>query len=884
MLKSKDRPSQMKKIKIFIPFILLGIIIFFSLGKTLSYYFFTDDYAFLYYLGKNLNFGWPYTYVLPLFKPIYNFFEINPLPYLLLALISYFLAGVAVYFTAKQLTRSKLIATLSSLIFATGYIGLEQFSLIAVSTINNLNVINVCITLMFLIRFIEGKKLRYYFLTLFMFWFSITLFPYRAYPLILFLPTIELIKSFRFESLKKEFKKIIFLGLRYVPFVILASSYGLFSYGTVKTIGTKEINLFSIITDPNSKLFTLLNIEFLKELFGVLGKFILVKPIIGFLNIVPDLNLYAFWGFILFFAAILVSLVSIIRKKEDDGRNLLIALFLTIEAYVGNMLLHTDFAGNGAVNRYLTIAFLPFSIMIVLFLFAIASKLEKLKLFNKKFAVVATVLLIVFSYSLLSREYEREVIKERSNPAKSFFKELKNYVPEISNSSYNVFYFDRASYFPVSSRFGNVLLSAAMSNSVNLAVPYGVDIKSIKIVDTFDQFLRFVIYPPKEKKINYYTFYNNEKGLQNTTGRIFALLKNGSYIKIPNSQIHYTKKDGSSLINIETKNVSSLTPLTVKLSLRATPKDFSSFTFPYIGTPDEPVKDYYEKNNIRKSEIYKYLLAREKYYQTVSVNVESIHIGKQNLATYLVDEKAETVWLSDQSRWEVDIKPWIKIDLSENRNIGGIIWRELPTRLIDKFTITTSIDGKSWAKVNNVSKKNKTSDSTLSIIDFDNVNARYILITIDELAYGSPGPGLAEIEVIESDYRYLDPESAFRIKNSPFEYIKDSEELSEAYEYLSKNAKLSIKAVTNKDDSNSNLLLFELPIFMDGQQHAYEFQIPSGGTELKMVSLEANYPADFFVENVVFENIPQSVLKEEIKKKCEEFIGFPEWTNSFDCS
>ncbi len=80
----------MKKINLLIPFIkengagfiLLGIITLFSLEKTLSYYFFTDDFAFLYYLGHNFNFGWPYTYVLPLFRPIYLLFGTEPFPYL----------------------------------------------------------------------------------------------------------------------------------------------------------------------------------------------------------------------------------------------------------------------------------------------------------------------------------------------------------------------------------------------------------------------------------------------------------------------------------------------------------------------------------------------------------------------------------------------------------------------------------------------------------------------------------------------------------------------------------------------------------------------------------------------------------------------------------
>ena len=871
----------MRKIKSLLPFILLGVVVFFSLGKTLSYYFFTDDYAFLYYLGHNLDFGWPYTYVLYLFRPVYNLFGTDPFLYLLLAIVTYFLAGVAVYFIAKQLTQNRLVATLSSLIFATGYIGLEQFSLIAVSIINNLNVINVCVTLIIWIKFVRTKKIRYYFFAFLMFGISMTLFPYRAYPLILFLPTIDFFMNLRFDNLKKIISRTALSILRIIPFFLSSSIFGVFSYGPYKE--ENESGFFDIITNSENNVFTLINLEFFKELFGVLGKLILVKPVINVLNFAPDLNLYALTGFISFFVIVLISLI-LIRKNEDNGRNLLIALFLTIEAYIGNMILHVDFAGNGAVNRYLTIAFLPFSILVILLLSVLASKLEKFKIVNKRFAVVVIAFLIIISFSFLSREHEAEVIKERSDPAKSFFKELKVFVPQLSNSSLNVFYFDRASYYPISSRFGNVLLSAAMSNSVNLAVPYGVDIDSIKIVDTFDQFLRFIVYPPEDKNLNYYTFYNNEKGLQNTTQRVLELLKNGSSNKILNNQIHYENEKSRSSINVEFIDISSLTPLRVKLSLRATPRDFSSFTFPYAGTTDESARDYFEKNNIQKSEIYKYLLSREKYYKSVKVEAESIHIGKQNPVSNLIDEKAETIWLSDQSRWEVNIKPWIKVDLSEERNIGRIIWREIPTRLIDQFTISTSFDGKSWTKVNNISQKINPADPTLKIIDFDNINARYVLVKIDELAYGSPGPGLAEIEVVENDYKNIDLESALRIKNSPFEYIKDGEELAQTYEYLGQNAKLGIKALTNRDDPNSNFLLYELPIFLDGELHEYKFQMPPGGTDLKMISLETNFPANFTIEDIVIENIPLVILKDEIKKKCLEFIDAVEWTNPFDCS
>lgn len=876
----------MNKIKRFIPFILIGIVILFSLGKTLQYYFYTDDFVFLYNLRNNLEFGWPYNSVLPLFRPIYNLFGTNALSYFSLALFTYFLASIASYFFIKVLTRNNLIAFLSALIFATGYIGLDQFTMNAVSIVNNLNIVNVCITLILLICWINTGKLRYYFLTFLMFWFSIHLFPYRAYPLILFLPTLELFKSFKLGSVMRMIKQLVFIIIRFVPFVLVASRNGIFSYGTY---GTVNVNLFSQFTNPHSRIFALLNIEVFKEVFAILGRFVLVKPISDIFSFVPDQGFFAFTGFIFSLVILLTSLFFLLGKYSGYARSLLIVLFLTIEGYVGNMLLNLDFDSNGPVSRYLTISFLSFSAIFPLFLFLVTEKLEKYKKLNKKWTLVFPIILFVFCFASLSRTYENSIIRDRSIPAINFFTQLKTYIPKLSNSNYSIFYFDHALYAPVSARFGNVLISAAMDISVNLAVPYEISTSSAKIVSTFDNFLYLVQNPPSDKKALYYTFYDDEKGLRNTTDKVFALLKNGSRNVITENKIQYDKNQGSSSIAIETNGVSSLTPLKVKFDLLAAPLDFSMFAFPYIGVDNqselvrEDIENYYQKNNIQKDEIFKYLLSRKKYYKIVKADVESIHIAKQNPASFLIDNNSDTVWISDQSRWEVNIKPWIKTDLGDTRNIGRIIWREVPTRLIEKFTISTSLDGNTWTKVNNFSKKSIQNDKTLKIIDFDSISTRYVLINIDELAYGSPGPGLAELEIVENEFKNINLEHAFRISNSPFEYIENQEQLTDTYNYVSQNAKLKIKARTNRDDPNSNVVLEELPIVLDGQSHTYEFQLPQGGTDLKNISLETNFPSSLFINNVILENLSGSILRQQIEQKCQEFTEGKDYANPFIC-
>lgn len=516
----------MKIIRRFLPFILLGVIVFFSLGKTLQYYFYTDDYADLYHVQHNYSLGPPYDNVVPFFIPLYKLFGINALPYFSLALFTYFLASIGVYFFVKKLTGNKAIAFLSSGIFATGYIGLDHFTMIAISIIDNINIINISITLILLLFWIDTKKLRYYILTFLMFWFSMWLFSFRAFPLILFLPTLDFFVGFRLGKVTKMIKQLLFLVIRYIPFILITSrQYGFFPYlFGIGKIG--DISSFTSLTNNHSQIFTILNFDFLKELFATLGSFFLIKPISNILGFVSNQS-FMLMGFIFFIAIIIISFLSFKRKYSRYTQSLFAVLILSIESYIGFMVLDIHLFGNNPVNRYLTTAFLFFSAAIPLFLFLVLNKIEKW--INKKKALLILIILIICNFAFLSRIYEGAIIQNRSIPAKNFFRELKAEIPNLSNDTYNIFYFDSALYYPVFSRFGSVLASALMDNSVNLAVPYKISKDSIKITNTFEEFLRLVTNPPEGRKVAYYTFYVDENGLHNTTDKVFALLKNGSF-------------------------------------------------------------------------------------------------------------------------------------------------------------------------------------------------------------------------------------------------------------------------------------------------------------------------------------------------------------------
>lgn len=867
----------MKKLKIISFLILLGIIVLYSIGTTLQYYFYTDDYVFLYYLRNNLNFGWPYSSVLSIFRPIYQIFGINPLPYFTMAVISYFFAAVSVFLFTKFLTKNTLIAVLSSSIFATGYIGLDQFSMIAVSIINNLNVINVCITLILLIKFIETKKYKYYFLTLFMFWFSLLLFPYRAYPLVLLLPTLEIIRTFEFKNISYLFKKYAFLVIRYIPFIFVGIQRGIFSYGTHGTENVDKLNLIS----SDSKVYTLIYFDFFKELFAVLGKFILIKPVSDLLGYIPSQDFYSLVGFLTFLIAFLISILLLISKKDLKGKNLLILSFIVIESYIGNMFLNVDFDANGPVNRYLTISFAFFAPFFIFLLYIILEKLERIKFLEKKKLLIISTILIILSLSSLSRNYTASAVEERSKPSRKFFQELKAFVPTLSDSNYNIFYFDRASYSPVSSRFDHVLLSAAMGNSVNLALPYNISVNSVKIVDNYEDFIRLVLYPPKGRNVNYYSFYNDENGLHETTPEVFDLLKNGKSSNISIDNIEYGKNVNNPSASINLNNISSLSPAILKLNLSLSPLDPSTFKFPY--KPNELTLLEEVPSKIEKSKIFEYLISRQDYYNNAKVDVESIHVSKKNQASFAIDDDPRTYWISDQSRWEVKISPWISIDLSNIKSINKIILNQIPNRTVDSYSLSVSSDGINWTEVEDSQITTPYFDKNLAVIDFSTREARFVKLTIKSLSVG-PGPGLAEIEVVESRYSEIDQEKADRIKKNPFELIRDEEELYMTYNYLSSSAELKIDVFTNKDDSTLEALtILSMPVHLNGLNYIYEVSIPQKGTKLEKININGNFPARLLIQGITIENLSMEIITDQIKARCDEFDGVPKWKNPFDC-
>lgn len=813
----------MKLFKRFTPFILIAIVVLFSLGKTLQYYFYTDDYALLYYIQHNYSYGWPYAYITAFFTPFYKFFGLWTEAYFALGIFTFFIASLGVYFFIKVLTKNKLVAFFSSLIFATGYIGIDQFTMMSVSSINNLNIINVSLTLILFILWLDKRKLKFYLATIFMFWVSTSAFPFRAFPLLLFLPTIELILSFKLGKPSVILKKLALIGIRFMPFLLIAYSNGIFSYG-VKENASLDVNQFSIL----KAILNLITPEFLKEIFAILGRFIFLNPQGPYFQI----------GLLFFLTSLFIGFYFCFSKYSRLGKSLLIVLFMTTQGYIGNMILLPDFDSNGPVNRYLTIAFIGYSSIFPIFTFLLVKRLAFLTKINRLTILVPFLIIpLVTIMSISSRKYEENILRERSVPAREFFNQLKSLVPKLSAKS--IFYFDVSDVYPFPSRYGSVVLGAVMPKEVVLASYYGVDINSIKIIDKFNEFIRFV--KNKDSKTNFYTFYYDREGLSKTNDELFLLLQNGRSEQIDLNKIIYSTNNLIPRIDIPVKNFSSLTPSKIELQLSIKPVSDSEFSFPFYNSINnkKEVKDFYEKI-LDRSIFFDYLLSRKRYYDKVKVEVSSSHVAGNNPGELLIDDDKETSWLSDESAWQIGIRPWIKIDFGEERKISRLTWIKLSNRVMSDYQISVSSDGISWqeVKARHIFDYNKER----VIEEFSSVIARFIMIKVNK-TLNNFTPGLSEIEAIDYNYKDIDIAKALRIKDNPFEYIKDAKDLEKTYDYLSHNAVLNFLTKTNKDENITNSYLLKVPIVLDGQYQNYQLYLPPRGTNLEKIMIELNFPA-----------------------------------------
>lgn len=465
----------------------ISLVGYLSLKNTLGFYFYSDDYAVLYHHINNLTYFPPfYTYVPKFYGWIYDLFGLNPKPYFVLAIISHIIASFSLFFYTYKLTKQKPIALFASLIFSTGYIGLESFSQMNTATIDSGNVFFTIVMLIFQKQFLETKKIKYYLFTLLVFYLGLILFPFRAFQMIMFLFFADLVLTFRWSGFKDSLIWLYDIIKRNTPFLGIYFLLGIGEYG--------GNYLGKFITNYNSELERLF--------FSIPGNMVLPSSIVS--NIPREVV-----G--LFLSIIVLVIVFAIKKHADLSKGLLLSLVFTHAGFIGFFILLPTFDANAEVNRYLTLSFASFSMMVSILIYTLILSFSEQK---KVILYLIFIIPYVIFLANLSFNYQKSFVEDRSIHAEKIFTDLKNYVPAIDPDKTNIFYFEVFQESEIIVRFGTSIQVAYMDPRASLATHYRVPIEKIVLIYDEEEYKKRLDHLKDDEVI--YEFHYDKDGLHKT--------------------------------------------------------------------------------------------------------------------------------------------------------------------------------------------------------------------------------------------------------------------------------------------------------------------------------------------------------------------------------
>lgn len=471
----------------------LAIIVFLSYGLTLGMYIWQDDNAIMFKLqnleegGGNLGHGLydrntPYRGVIVPLVPLYYFFGLEPIGYFAAGLIVYFLASVTVYFLAKEISNNRDFAFGAAIIFAAGFIGGETLWRIYNSIHSILNIIFVCLSLIFYIRAVRRKNVIQYLISLFFFWIAIETGYVRAHGIVFLILGLELIFYLNFNLIKSIARIVPFVGLYY------------YYYGGNADSGPVNALITKIFSDGKIEI--------------LFAPFITLKNII-----IPDIFYVPDW----LFMAVLILLL--IWKRS---RILWFSVIFMMQSYLVPFI-HNQGQIFASIHRYLTLSLVG----LALFYSELFSNFFK----QKKFFFVAILIVAGIHLYLIDKEQLR-IVSHIGIPTRNFYRQLTEQLPDVPKDS--AIYFDVAADAESQNQFYNFFGVGSMPEMTAIAIYYNIDRYDLTLPATFNELLS-LLKNNKTTPDKIFTFYFDARdGLINTTG----LARQGLFGQIPEVKIN----------------------------------------------------------------------------------------------------------------------------------------------------------------------------------------------------------------------------------------------------------------------------------------------------------------------------------------------------------
>lgn len=869
--------------------LLVTIVALISYGQTLSMYFWQDDSALMFRLqhpiGQMGSFGpsiWtdsgPYRYMVIPFVPFFKVFGLEPFGYFFVGLILYIIAAFAFYAFAHELFKSKSVSLVSSLVFAAGLVGSDTMFRIINSWQSCMGLILSISTLYFYLRFTKTTKLKDFILALLFYLGSIELVYIRSHSLIASVIALDVLFKIIPEIKLRSIKTFLFPLLRLFPFVTLFYFWYLrdSSFGTpglislIKEIASGNISklmpLFATIGNamvPNIFLSKLASITAGK---GVLLVFVLCSTLFGsliwtyskkklfvFLSILGNSFLLGvsyiffeqrpFWysdattfisgtlGLILTFNIFFLGILTWTRK-DAIGRILVLGYAVLASQAFGYYIQYPA-SVFATTHRYLFFAFIGYSILVPAILLLIS---QSFPFKSKPFYLLGAGLIAL--NLILGVKYQSEIVRTRSVPSRIFYKSLLSYVPKIDRDS--VFYFDVKENPIYQRQFSDFFSVGSMPESTALAIYYGLDRDDIKYVTNFDELVSMISESP-DKAGRTYAFYYGSDGLTDNTDFIRNAL-GGSKVKVLPKVIKLDDKKSNLEVGKGFKPVMSMV---LKFSATTSIGDLSLA---------KKANGYAKVGLGEKRMSLLYYQSREDYFK--SVKLSSLSEWRYQEVFNAADKSTDTSWRGHRIYWDDNEHDYIQMDLGRVERISRVVWVNWIRYLCPiSYKIETSLDGKNWQVVKEVSEGPVREGSEKVIEEFPAVAARYVRMDITK-TLTNDSPAISEIEVIEADYDPLDLRIANAFLANPFSYVSSPAELNLYRFNFGRLSSIRVTLVTDKGQS-----VRIIPVEFFNRQVSYSVVIPAGGTEVRSITIEVDDPLVTVVYGPQIENLSLGDMK-----------------------
>ncbi len=825
---------------------------------------------------------------------IYKLFGYNStFPYYLLLLIFYFLLTFLLYKVFSYIF-SEWFAKVASFLFAAGYIGAEGFYWISNSMLAMVSMFFGLLVLYFYYKYFKKRRLLFYLLSIAFYWLMCFLVPLRS----IYYISIIILFEFFFTSYKNKIKSLISSIARLIPFLYIFYDTFLNGGGDGRLHIVKDffmqiirgnffvlqnlISSVSVLVFPdwishwflnlqkdlvlktginfpylltstlaffivlfflifkNSKKNNLLTFSFciLAILWTAFSKGIFSSPV---LNIsVEQLYITRLGGFIILLAfAIFIKLEKVARRNFSF-------FALWFGASIINYAIYDPLSYFETTHRYWSHSLVP-----LVGIFAVIYVVVNVKSDLKSKLVKTFIIGWGLTNLVTSVVYLHSIVVLRSIPVKNFYIQMKEELNVVKKG--DVFYFDVAN--DSRSAFRAAFTVSSMPNETAIAWRYGIDRDDIKLFENFNDFIKWVKTNNITSDHIHTFFYSNNQTLVDTTSDTENFLLNNQEIQNVDSKVEFKTNE---LIITPTKPIVSITPVLLKLDIKASLTPFERIKFPLV-SDQAFVKNNIVNNINLRNETFDYLNKKDDLIKNSVISVNNNWFGSD--AKYLIDGDRNTAWRGNRILWGENREASLVLDMQKLTSISRFIWfnayaSDSPT----KYFIEVSQDGKTWKQVYSYSNTQRIEPDVIQDIRFAPVDARQIKMVITQ-TINDDSPGLSEIWAVPSAFDNLDVGDMERFLTNPLGYVPNLESYMLTLKLLNYKDQLSLYWKDDESEEWKTSFESKADIIYDSATSTYEFTVPAGGTNIKNIKLTGGkILGDIITSNLRYRHFKESEI------------------------